>query len=248
MDRDTIKFIAAFSMLPNHIAVMFFREDTLLRAFFIGIGYMAAFTMCFFLTEGFRFTSSKRRYGTRLLVCALLSELPYLIAFSDPGTLFTPEFLLHSPLNMIFTLFLCFLILRVREMPCAGSAEKAALTVALVLLSGLCDWGILAPLFVLFFVSCGPSQNGRRRAFSACLLLLAAEQYLDTLYSGFSPAERLIRVLLSLTGPLLSAFLILFCYNGRAHRSEKHRRFLQGFFYVFYPAHLAVLDLIRLWI
>ena len=244
-DRDTIKLLAALSMLPNHIAEMFLPEDTLLRALLIGIGYMAAITMCFFLTEGFRFTSSRRRYGTRLLVFALLSELPYLAAFSGPGTGAQNELLTHAPLNMIFTLFLCFLILFVREMPLLGRTERALSVGALLLLSSLSDWGILAPLFVLFFASSKPSESGRRKAFAACLLLLSADHLLEVLFLGYPPEEGLLRVLLSLTGPLLAAFLILFCYDGRAHRSGKHRKAVQYFFYLFYPAHLAILCLVR---
>ena len=43
---------------------------------------------------------------------------------------------------------------------------------------------------------------------------------------------------------LVSAFVILYLYNGR--RAARVRTFYKWFFYAFYPAHLLVLGLLRL--
>jgi len=43
---------------------------------------------------------------------------------------------------------------------------------------------------------------------------------------------------------LVSAFVILYLYNGR--RAARGRTFYKWFFYAFYPAHLLVLGLLRL--
>lgn len=43
---------------------------------------------------------------------------------------------------------------------------------------------------------------------------------------------------------LISAFVILYLYNGR--RTARGRTFCKWFFYAFYPAHLLVLGLLRL--
>ena len=43
---------------------------------------------------------------------------------------------------------------------------------------------------------------------------------------------------------LISAFVILYLYNGR--RAARGRTFYKWFFYAFYPAHLLVLGLLRL--
>ena len=42
---------------------------------------------------------------------------------------------------------------------------------------------------------------------------------------------------------LVSAFVILYLYNGR--RAARGRTFYKWFFYAFYPAHLLVLGLLR---
>ena len=43
---------------------------------------------------------------------------------------------------------------------------------------------------------------------------------------------------------LVSAFVILYLYNGR--RAARGRTFYKWFFYAFYPSHLLVLGLIRI--
>lgn len=43
---------------------------------------------------------------------------------------------------------------------------------------------------------------------------------------------------------LVSAFVILYLYNGR--RAARGRTLYKWFFYAFYPAHLLVLGLLRL--
>ena len=109
MNRDAIKMFAMFTMLLNHIANALLPAGQPLTNLFLFIGYFTAVTMCYFLVEGYGYTRSKRNYAARLLVFALLSQLPYQLAFPDYGM---AEFV---QLNMLFTLLLCFLVLLVQE-------------------------------------------------------------------------------------------------------------------------------------
>ena len=45
MNRDTIKYIAIFTMLLNHIANVFLTPGTLLFEVFVDVGYFTAITM-----------------------------------------------------------------------------------------------------------------------------------------------------------------------------------------------------------
>lgn len=82
LNRDTIKYLAILAMLLNHIANLFLTPGTLLCEIFLDIGYFTAITMCYFLVEGFHFTHSKRKYGQRLLLFAILSQVPFMLCFS----------------------------------------------------------------------------------------------------------------------------------------------------------------------
>ena len=51
LSRETIKYIAMFTMLLNHISVAFLTQGKLLSEVMMDIGYFTAVSMCFFLVE-----------------------------------------------------------------------------------------------------------------------------------------------------------------------------------------------------
>ena len=102
MNRDMIKGIAMVTMTLNHIAAAFLEPGTVSYEILTDIGYFTAITMCYFLVEGYAYTRSKRKYVIRLLIFALLSQIPYAMVFSEE------KHLLTTNLNMMFTLFFCF--------------------------------------------------------------------------------------------------------------------------------------------
>lgn len=104
LNRDVIKYIAMFTMLLNHISHILLKEVTFLSELFVDVGYFTAITMCYFMVEGYRYTRSKKKYGRRLLLFAIISQFPYSLAFG-----------IENGFSMIYTLFLCFMILVVRE-------------------------------------------------------------------------------------------------------------------------------------
>ena len=144
LNRDIIKYIAMITMLLNHISTVFMEPGTFLAELFLDIGYFTAITMCYFLVEGFHYTRSRKKYGQRLAVFALISEIPYCLAFTEQGVI---EF---YGLNMIFTLLLCFWILCAMENIPAG-AVRNVLIALLIFLSLFCDWAPSGALYLPFF-------------------------------------------------------------------------------------------------
>lgn len=144
MNRDAIKMLAMFTMLLNHIANALLPAGQPLTNLFLFIGYFTAVTMCYFLVEGYGYTRSKRNYAARLLVFALLSQLPYQLAFPDYGMAGFVQ------LNMLFTLLLCFLVLLVQE-KVHDRVLRGVCIVLLICASLFCDWALLAPIFTLLF-------------------------------------------------------------------------------------------------
>ena len=86
--------------------------------------------MCAFLSDGFIYTHDRKAYGIRLLIFALVSELPFYLAFGRTG-------------NMGWTLLLSYLCLVFWE----RKTEWAC--IPLILLTGWTDWSFLAPVFTL---------------------------------------------------------------------------------------------------
>ena len=145
LNRDVIKYIAMLTMLLNHISQVFMKSGYFLSELFLDIGYFTAITMCYFLVEGFQYTHSKKNYAIRLLIFALISEIPYCMAFTTDGVL---EF---QGLNMLFTLLICFMILIVND-KVSNKFLKDICILGLIILSLFCDWALLAPIFTLLFI------------------------------------------------------------------------------------------------
>lgn len=229
-NRDAIKYFAAFAMLLNHIAVIFLEPGTALYFVFTYIGYFTAITMCFFLVEGYDYTRSKRKYAARLLIFAVISQMPYYLAFRD------------FQLNMLFTLFFCFLILYVKENVIIPE-KRTAFILLLVFVTVFCDWSLFAAVFTLFFSECrengGWNKKNLMKYYGISAVVFAC--------FNFNPARPILQALvlaaLSSTGIVLSGIVVIHYYNGE--RAAHGRTFSKYFFYLFYPVHLICLVLIR---
>ena len=242
LNRDVIKFLALILMLGNHIAYVFMKPGSLKAEMLIDLGCFTAPVMCFFLVEGFYKTRSRKRYGQRLAIFALLSQLPFYLAFY-PASIKLYNF------NMITSLFLCFLMLCVLD--CSWDERNKQIAIALIFLAGCyCDWPVMAQIFVLIFWRLHrleeEGQASLRDEVGSWLAVIGttgALEGLSALAEGDSPGKILLS-LGSMAGPILAAAVLLLFYNGK--RARKGREFMKWFSYVFYPLHLLVLGIIRL--
>lgn len=236
MNRDVIKLIAMLTMLLNHVAAVFLQPETPLYELLTDIGYFTAITMCYFLVEGYEYTRSRKRYGQRLLVFALLSQIPFSLALSEDGKIN------FTHLNMMFTLFFCFLII------CASKqiedpARRRNTIILLTLCTSVCDWPIFAAVFTVLFLWAGHSRENLKQAYIWSVGLFWLCMFLSEVGS-LSLGRILLYSMGAALGVALSGCCILYLYNGK--RIQRGQKVLQWFFYLFYPCHLMILALIRL--
>lgn len=104
IDNFTLKSIAILSMLIDHIGAVLFPEYIGFRI----VGRLAFPIFCFLLVEGFFYTKNVYKYGLRLFIFVLLSEIPYDLAFY--GKLFC-----FSYQNVFFTLLLGLILIFICE-------------------------------------------------------------------------------------------------------------------------------------
>ena len=131
-----LKLLAMLAMTADHIGAVFFPEIPLLR----WIGRLAMPVLCFFIGEGLRHTRSPRRYLLRLTGFALLSELPFDLAFYG-GIEWGHQ-------NVYFTLALGLLALwAIQSRGMEG--WLLALTAALAAELLGCDYGMYGVLLIL---------------------------------------------------------------------------------------------------
>ncbi len=235
--RDGIKLLAIFTMTLNHVGHLV-DFGGILSEIMIYIGYFTAVTMVYFLVEGYQYTRSKMHYSIRLCIFACLAQIPFSLAFSGY------EAIRFIGLNMLFTLLICFLILVVHE-KVQNRAWKVVLYLVLICLSYHCDWPIMAPVGTLLFIWAGKDRKKTVIAY----LLFTAFHACYTILCGWIGGYILLSLQMALFGsiaPLMSCLVITFLYNGR--RASHGRNFLKWFFYAYYPGHLLILALFRLYV
>ena len=200
-----LNLLAMLAMTADHIGAVFFPEIPLLR----WIGRLAMPVLCFFIGEGLRHTRSPRRYLLRLTGFALLSELPFDLAFYG-GIEWGHQ-------NVYFTLALGLLALwAIQSRGMEG--WLLALTAALAAELLGCDYGMYGVLLILLL----------DRFHSARSEQLAAAALLNLAFFGLQTQT------LSLI-----ALPLLWLYNGKRGRDDRR------LFYLYYPAHLCVLGILR---
>ncbi len=95
-----LKMIAVVTMLIDHIGAVLFPSQMVFRY----IGRIAFPIFVFLLVEGFLHTKNLRKYELRLIVFALLSEIPFDLAFNGAVLEFSSQ-------NVFFTLALGLIML-----------------------------------------------------------------------------------------------------------------------------------------
>lgn len=231
LTREQIKYIAIAAMTVNHIGTGLI-PDGLMKTVMQDIGYFTAIVMCFFLAEGFRYTSSKKRYGSRILLFGFISQIPFFMAFGYPE------------LNMMFTLFLCFLLLVIRtDGRFAGKRLVPGLLV--VFLSGFCDWPFMAPVFTLLFYNAGAEWGERKKACGFVVILYLIFTFVSTCGTVYGAAQALLRAVCSSIAPAEACLTILFLYNGKENSGKGSRAWGKWFFYIYYPVHLLLIGIVR---
>ncbi len=200
-----LKLLAMLAMTADHIGAVFFPEIPLLR----WIGRLAMPVLCFFIGEGLRHTRSPRRYLLRLTGFALLSELPFDLAFYG-GIEWGHQ-------NVYFTLALGLLALwAIQSRGMEG--WLLALTAALAAELLGCDYGMYGVLLILLL-----DRFHRARSEQ-----LAGAALLNLAFFGLQTQT------LSLI-----ALPLLWLYSGKRGRDDRR------LFYLYYPAHLCVLGILR---
>ena len=215
----TLKYIAMATMLVDHMGYVLFPWILWLRC----VGRIAFPIFAFQIAEGCIRTHDRRRYALRLLLFAVLTEVPFDLAFS--GRPLDPSYQ-----NVLWTLLagalVCWAADWAQRTPDALHllAATAAFAGAFWLLE-VCHtdyggWGVL--LVTLFYLT-----REVRNRWAIQLVGLA-------LFCWFCSAWRLeMLAMLSL--------IPLCLYNGERGFSNKA---LQYGFYAFYPVHILILSVL----
>lgn len=250
----TLKLAAIICMTCNHAVWILPGIPAWLAPVLYCVGGATFPIMGFMLVEGFRHTSNLKRYALRLLLWAVIAEVPFFLFLAEPAQLFVG--------NVLFTLFMGLALLWTRRT--SRGPAFWALLVMVLMLSSFCDWGLVGPVVILayYVLGAGPAPEGRR---GTLITLLIPALY--TVLNAVLLMGSYVAVGAGLTDALLVALpeagygivgaaiaAVLLCnYNGTlgrplAHGSSAHKfnanTLVKWGFYAYYPLHILVLGLI----
>ena len=228
LNRTQIKYIAITAMLIDHTAALLLPPEkypawTALYVFMRTIGRIAGPVMFYFLAEGYRYTSSKLRYGLRLLSFGILSQIPYSLARYGEASVET--------LNVMFTLFMSFIMLVIAE-KLKTKVLQGVVVSAVMILAAFSDWGVMGPFMVWLFYK---YHEDRRKQQLSYVSLCMAQLVTAILIVSAGNTEWYEAVWQ--TGIFLPIPLICL-YNGESGRKNIVNKWT---FYLFYPIHLLLI-------
>lgn len=227
LDGGALKCIAAALMLTDHVGAILLPEVPVLRC----VGRLSFPIFAFFIAEGYAHTRNFGRYFRRLAILAVVSEIPFNL---ENGAVFD-----LTRQNVLFTFCLALLTLRGLEALGRERGFGRWAGCGLVLAAGFAagellrtDYGGWGVVTVALLQLCRDGKYAK-------LWLLLAMAAVNGLGMG------------SLTMPVfggempiqifaVAALPVIWLYNGQAGPKGLRRAF-----YVFYPAHLLVLEGIR---
>ena len=215
LDQTVLKIIAMVSMVFDHVGDNFFPDQTWMRI--IGRIAMPIFTFC--VCEGYIHTRDRKKYLTRMLLFALISEIPFDLVTSGKVLEFTHQNIMFTFALAAGTLMFCDLVLNK-----FGKKTGSILTGVIMLVS-------MALSVVL------------RLDYSMTALAVVFVYYLlkDKVLEIRNLAAMAVHFILRNVGVYLYGvlgFIPLFLYNGKRGKG------LKWLFYVFYPGHLLLIYLI----
>ncbi len=193
------------------------------------IGRITMPIMCFFIAQGYYHTSNLKKYFLRLFVFAIISQVPYYLF--DVQNIHTNlwDFIKYNVfhLNAIYTLFMGLLALTIAKSN-INIILRAVGVVVSVYATYYSDWRLYGVIWVLIF---GVFYGSFAKQMSAFLIVAIIRCYLYHANNVYSFALQLCTLL---------AIPLLYLYNGERGKKSKYG------FYIFYPLHLLILGIIRM--
>lgn len=224
LSTNLLKIIAIAAMISDHASVIFLGEQTTLWR---NIGRLAFPIFAFLIAQGALHSKNKLKYLLRLIAFAFISEVPYDLAFGS-------SYFDMSGQNVYFTLSLGLISVIILDF-----LMQHRVGILGILSTALCgfgaaylnsDYGFMGVVVItLMFVFSEASQSVKYIGF-ALSAFMTAIAYVPLTSVYFIPAQL----------PAVFSAVPISLYSGK--HGKKMNKYI---FYIFYPAHILVLYLIK---
>ncbi|MGH8476503.1 MAG: TraX family protein [Methylococcales bacterium] len=217
MTAFTIRLIAVITMIVDHIGLFFFQNITILRL----IGRISFLLFAWLIANGAYHTHNIHVYFKRLVLCALISQVPFILANRQlhPDAWF---------LNALFTLSIglgaIMLVQKTSRAWLRVVITFGAVSLAQILPTDYGAFGVLIVASCYFF-------------FNRPLLLLLSQ---IALYFGEFFFHQIVNHFVSIEVLGIFGVIFVLLYNGKPGPKTRY------LVYIFYPLHYVIIYCLQL--
>lgn len=221
MNSFVLKIIACITMFIDHIGYVVFEEPS----YFNYIGRLAFPIFAFQISEGFTHTKDLKKYLIRLLIFALVSQIPFM--------LFTPIISDEFSLNVIFTLLYGLISI------IAYNHNKLLGVIVALLLGSIaeithCDYGLYGVAITFLFYAFRNYKSLLASGFLIATIINYAYRILIYWEYGIEVFEYAFNHYLPYAICTMLSILIILLYNKKKGPNTRY------LLYLFYPLHLLI--------
>ena len=231
LNSNQIKLIAIIAMTIDHLTWALFPGLQMVwyvYALHI-IGRLTAPIMWFFVAEGYHYTHDVKKYAFRLFVFSVVSHFAYDFAFGIPFVpLSTGVF---NQTSVMWSLAWAVVLLAICDSKKIPQWGKIISIVAICIVSFPSDWSsiaVMAPFFIYVH-----RDNFKLQARS---IVIWSAVYAAVYFAFIDKPYGILQLFTFISIPVLAT------YNGK----RGNWKGMKWFFYIYYPAHLFAVGLIRL--
>lgn len=222
MKQDHLKYLAFAAMVIDHLSIIYDWE------FGRVIGRLSFIIFAFLLVEGYVHTHSFTKYIWRLLVFALIAQLPYFYLFQFPQ------------LNILFSFASYLILLKMYDLITARRGKWTGLFLtgltAIIIFHYLpFDYSLFGFLLTLIFYI---KRNTQIMYLYQAILIIAYAISNNVLNMFIGGVPHIF---------MLGGLWLIYIYH-KIHNSERRvsRSFIaRYFFYIAYPLHLYILLMVK---
>ena len=235
LNSNQLKLIALFAMTVDHVTCVVVPGYPKIWWVLLlhVVGRLAAPIFWFMVAEGYAHTHNLKKYIGRLFVFAVISHFAYNFAFGIPFIPFQTT--IFNQTSVIWSLAWGVVAIAVSEdafLP-LKQWQKVGLILGICVISFCSDWSCIAVLAILEIYSNRGNLKKQTGGMMKWVAFYAAVYaiFIDKVYG-------LLQLFALLVVPFVKQ------YNGERGTWKG----MKWFFYLYYPAHLVVCGLIRLWL
>jgi len=225
-NSNQLKTLALVLMFFDHFIALFLRGNELFEILLRLPGRICAPIMCYMIAEGFKYTKDVKKYALRLFIFAAVSHIPFNLCFGF--SFFQATSIIWALAMGLTALYVCT----------RDNIHIAIKVIAVILCCGLsytANWNYVAVLWILFFGLFKDNFKLQMVSFTVIGLVFHLGPIMLRAIMN-ADISHLYQMGIFISIPL-------FClYNGKRGSNSL---FSKWFFYIFYPLHLIILYLLR---